>query len=309
MIKVGLYSITYSGRWYKGGHLTIKDVIRKAKDLGYDSIEPELTRPHLSPLDVDEKFVREIRKFAESEGIEIPVAAVYNNFTSPIPERRESELLMLHEQIRLARNLGVKIVRVFAAWRGTTIRDGVATYDMVKDYEKTQNLGSTKLERWNWVRECLKEAVGWAEKYGVVLALQNHNPLIENYEDMLAMVREVSSEYLKCSLDAPCEPYQEDDYIIKAVKATGKLQIHSHFNGEWIRNSKGKLIYIKHRSDAVLANYPVFIKALKESGFNGYINYEFCHSALENHQSAGIEYVDRQAAYALEYMRNLIETT
>jgi len=308
MIKVGLYSITYSGTWYKGKHLTIKDMIRKAKALGYDGIEIDLKRPHGFPLDLDGKARAEIRELAESEGIEIPAVAVNNNFASPIPEHRENELLMVHEQIRLARDLGAKILRVFAAWRGITFRDGIATYDIISKYEESSNMDSLRIERWNWVRECLKEAAGWAEKYGVVLALQNHRPLIDNYKDMLAMVKEVGSEYLKCSLDVPCEPCQDDDYVVKAVKETGDLQVHSHFSGEWMRNSDGEVIYVKHRPDVVLANYPVFIKALKESGYDGYINYEFCHPALENHQPAGIEYVDRQAAYALEYMRNLIQS-
>ncbi len=308
MIKVGLYSITYLGIWYKGGPLTIKDMIRKAKVLGYDGIEIDLKRPHGFPLDLDEKSRIEIRELAESEGLEIPAVAGNNNFASPIPEHRENELLMVHEQIRLASDLGAKFLRVFAAWRGVTFRNGIATYDITSEYEKSQNLGSIKLERWDWVRECLKEAAGWGEKHGVILALQNHHPLIENYEDMLAMVKEVGSEYLKCSLDVPCEPCQDDDYVIKSVKETGDLQVHSHFNGEWAKNSDGEVIYVKHRPEVVLANYPVFIKALKESGYNGYINYEFCHPALENHQPAGIEYVDRQAAYALEYMRNLIQS-
>ena len=307
MIKVGLYSIAYLGVWYKGGHLTIKDFIRKAKALGYDGIEIDLKRPHGFPLDLDEKSRTEIRKLAESEGLEIPAVAANNSFASPIPEHRENELLMVHEQIRLARDLGAKILRVFAAWRGITFRNEIATYEVASEYEKGHNMDSLVIERWNWVRECLKEAAGWAGKYGVVLALQDHIPLMENYRDMLAMVREVGSEYLKCSLDIPCEPCQDDDYVIKAVKETGKLQIHSHFNGEWTKNSDGEII-LKHPLNVRPVNYPVFIKALKESGYNGYMNFEFCHPALENHQPAGIKYIDKQAEYALEYMRNLIQT-
>jgi len=307
MIKVGLYSITYSGTWYKGKHLTIKDMIRKAKAMGYDGIEIDLKRPHGFPLDLDQKSRSEIRKLAESEGLEIPAVAANNNFASPIPEHRENELLMVHEQIRLARDLGAKILRVFAAWRGITFRDGIATYDTISKYEESSNMDSLRIERWNWVKECLKEAAGWAKKYGVVLALQNHRPLIENYEDMLAMVKEVGSEYLKCSLDVPCEPCQDDDYVVKAVKETGKLQVHSHFSGDWNRNSDGKLL-LKHLPNVAPVNYPTYIKALKEIGYNGYINYEYCHPALENHEVQGIEYVDKQAKYALEYMRNLIQS-
>ena len=307
MIKVGLYSITYLGAWYKGGHLTIKDFIRKAKALGYDGIEIDLKRPHGFPLDLDEKSRTEIRKLAASEGLEIPAVASNNNFASPIPEHRENELLMVHEQIRLARDLGAKILRVFAAWRGITFRNEIATYEVASEYEKGHNMDSIVFERWNWVRECLKEAAGWAGKYGVVLALQNHIPLMEDYRDMLAMVREVGSEYLKCSLDVPCEVCQDDKWVKQAVLDTGKLQVHSHFSGEFERKDNGQLRLLPSRYRETV-NYPVFIKTLKESGYNGYMNYEFCHRALENHQPAGIEFIDKHTKYALEYMRNLIQT-
>lgn len=307
MIKVGLYSITYLGAWYKGGHLTLKDFIRKAKALGYDGIEIDLKRPHGFPLDLDEKSRTEIRKLAASEGLEIPAVASNNNFASPIPEHRENELLMVHEQIRLARDLGAKILRVFAAWRGITFRNEIATYEVASQYEKGHNMDSLVFERWNWVRECLKEAAGWAGKYGVVLALQNHVPLMENYKDMLAMVREVGSEYLKCSLDVPCEVRQDDKWVKQAVLDTGKLQVHSHFSGEFERKDNGQLRLLPSRYQETV-NYPVFIKTLKESGYNGYMNYEFCHRALENHQLAGIEFIDKHSKYALEYMRNLIQT-
>lgn len=307
MIKVGLYSIAYLGVWYKGGHLTIKDFIRKAKALGYDGIEIDLKRPHGFPLDLDEKSRIEIRKLAESEGLEIPAVAANNSFASPIPEHRENELLMVHEQIRLARDLGAKILRVFAAWRGITFRNEIATYEVASEYEKGHNMDSLVFERWNWVRECLKEAAGWAGKYGVVLALQNHVPLMEDYRDMLAMVREVGSEYLKCSLDVPCEVRQDDKWVKQAVLDTGKLQVHSHFSGEFERKDNGQLRLLPSRYQETV-NYPVFIKTLKESGYNGYMNYEFCHRALENHQLAGIEFIDKHSKYALEYMRNLIQT-
>jgi len=307
MIKVGLYSITYLGAWYKGGHLTLKDFIRKAKALGYDGIEIDLKRPHGFPLDLDEKSRTEIRKLAESEGLEIPAVASNNSFASPIPEHRENELLMVHEQIRLARDLGAKILRVFAAWRGITFRNEIATYEVASEYEKGHNMDSLVLERWNWVRECLKEAAGWAGKYGVVLALQNHVPLMEDYKDMLAMVREVGSEYLKCALDVPCEVRQDDKWVKQAVLDTGKLQVHSHFSGEFERKDNGQLRLLPSKYRETV-NYPVFIKVLKESGYNGYMNYEFCHQALENHQPAGIEFIDKHTKYALEYMRNLIKT-
>ena len=41
------------------------------------------------------------------------------------------------------------------------------------------------------------------------------------------------------------------------------------------------------------------------SGFDGYLDWEFCHPALENGKPAGIEYVHNQTRLALEYMRKI----
>jgi sugar phosphate isomerase/epimerase len=55
-----------------------------------------------------------------------------------------------------------------------------------------------------------------------------------------------------------------------------------------------------------LTNYPTFLQIMKEIGYDGYFCYEFCHPAVENHQAAGIDYIDTQASFALEYMRDRI---
>lgn len=59
-IKVCLYSITYLGVWYRGGSLTWKEVLRRAKDFGFDGVEFDAKRPHANPMDWDERTRREI---------------------------------------------------------------------------------------------------------------------------------------------------------------------------------------------------------------------------------------------------------
>ena len=41
------------------------------------------------------------------------------------------------------------------------------------------------------------------------------------------------------------------------------------------------------------------------SGYKGYINWEFCHPAKADGQFAGIDYVHDQTAMALEYLKQL----
>jgi sugar phosphate isomerase/epimerase len=308
MIKVGLYSITYSGTWYKGSALTPEEVVDKAAALGFKGVELDLKRPHGFPLDWSPRRREEFRNYAARKNIELPAMAANNNFASPVPELRENELLMVHEQLKLTRDLGAKVLRIFAAWNGITRRDGVATYEVVKRHITDRDMESLKIERWNWVRECIKECAAWAEEFGVVLALQDHAPLIEDYESMLSMVGEVGSPWVKCCLDAPCEPCQDEDYLVEAVKATGNLQVLTHYNGEWVRDRNERPVLRRFPFLGVkTANYPVFIRELKKTGYEGFMNFEFCHPALKGHVIQDIDYVHEQTGMALEYMKELIE--
>jgi sugar phosphate isomerase/epimerase len=307
MMKVGLYSVTYSGTWYAGKPLALKELVLKARQLGYQGIEIDLKRPHGFPLDLSAKDRSEIRSFAESQGIEIPAVAGNNNFASPIPEQRENELMMLHEQILLARDLGAPVLRVFAAWNGVTFRNGIAAYELAAEAGRNTALGATRLERWHFVRECLKEGAVWAEKHGVTMALQNHPPVMESYEDVLQMVAEVGSDRLQCCVDASnCGANQGDAYLAEAVRKTGRQQVHSHFSGEWQRDAAGGIEQFRYTPQTVIVNYPVFVRTLKQIGYGGFINYELCHPVLRRHDVRGLEVVDEQAALAVEYMKHLI---
>ena len=89
-MKVGLYSITYLGIWYRGEGLPMEEVIKRAKKYGYDGVEFDGKRPHANPLDLPRERCRELRRMAEGEGIEIYGVAANNDFASPVPEHRES---------------------------------------------------------------------------------------------------------------------------------------------------------------------------------------------------------------------------
>src|SRR5512143_120647 len=121
-VRPGLYSITYLGVWYRGEALTLEQVIGRAKEYGYQGVEIDGKRPHGNPLDMSKKRCQELRKFADSQGIEIYAVAGNNDFSSPMPESREAQLLYFRELIRMTADLGAKALRVFLAWPGVTMR-------------------------------------------------------------------------------------------------------------------------------------------------------------------------------------------
>jgi len=308
-MKVGLYTISFAGVWYDGPALALGKIFKRAKEMGFDGVEIGARRPHASPMDLDEKARARIRAQAGKLGLEIPAVASYNNFASPILEQRENELLMVREQIKLARDLGAPILRVFAAWRGITLRDGQGTYEMTGRYWDDGYADVMGVERWRWVRDTLKEAADFAGELGVTLALQNHEPVIRDHVDMLEFIREVDSPALKACLDCPLLTSQDDEYVVQAVRDTGALQVHSHYGGEFDEvDGEAVLRAIRFTSPfwRRLANYPTFVKALKEIGYEGYLCYEFCHPCLgEDHELEGLEAVAAQVELAQRYMKKL----
>ena len=312
-MKVGLYSISCSGVWFNDRPaLTVEEFADTAKKYGYDGVEIDLKRPHGSPIDLDDKRCREIRDYVKGKGLEMCAAAANNNFASIIPEQIENELLMVKEQIRVAKELGAPVLRLFAAWRGIVMKNGIGTYETQEachhfygalDYELRQS-----------VLACLKECVKWAEEAGVILALQNHHPVINTYHDMLDFVKWVDSPYLKCCFDAPCcgwnDHVQSDAYLEQAVRDVGGLQVLSHANAEFVEETDGSLRMISFdpKIQPVLTNYPAFIKALKKQGYDGYINYEFCHMPFHDGKVLGYnDFIENQIRLAQIYFRGLIE--
>jgi sugar phosphate isomerase/epimerase len=311
-MKIGLYSVTYAGLWYNGPALGFEELVKRARDCGYDGVELDGKRPHGSPLDLSMKARERMRDVLEREGMEVPCVAANNDFSSPVPEHRECQLLMVRELARLAADLGAEVVRLFAAWHGVAVRDGRATYDLVRGpfytFER-QYPFATRLERWNLVKACLKEAAAFGEEFGVVMALQNHEPLIRHWKDAYDLVREVDSPWLKVCLDLPMMTRFDEPFVREAALTVGALQVHSHFGGEFDRAADGRVRQRRYEFEKPLPDYARFVSLMREFGYDGYICYELCHPFLnERHELQGLEAVDEQVALALDFMSDLLKT-
>lgn len=313
-IKLGLYSISYGGIWYNGPALTFDGLCQRAKEYGFEGVELDNKRPMGNPMDLDQRKREEMRNSLAKYGLEIPCVAANNDFSSPVPEHRECQLLMVRETARLAKDLGAKIIRLFAAWEGVPIHEGVGTYDFGHDHYGEYNFTRqfpyvTFLDRWNFVKDCLTEAAKMGEENGVIMALQNHKPLIRSWKDTYDLVREVNSPWLKICLDLPIFENLDKEYVAGAVRKTGDLQVHSHFGGEYYRDPDGKVRpkAIDTRFGQPFPDYSHYIGLMNEIGFSGYFTFELCHPVLnDDHTRAGIEYVNEQVSLAREFMSDIL---
>jgi sugar phosphate isomerase/epimerase len=297
-MKIGIYSISYLGVWYKGAAMTLPEFIRFAKKEGWDGVELDTKRPHAAPMDLDADRRKELRDLAGELGLPISAVSPNCDLSSPVPEAREAMICYVRECIKLTRDLGSPICKIFAAWRGVASRNGEASYE----YTKADPYPDFAGERWGLVAKSLRELAKYASDYGVVLALQNHHPVVRNYKDVLAFIGEVGSPALKACLDIPMEDKPDSPERARAmVSEAGPLLFHSHFGGEFKRNAEGKVELVWEHGIA----YAEYVAALVGAGFQGFIDWEYCHPAMENGRRAGIEHVHEQGRLAHEFMRKL----
>jgi sugar phosphate isomerase/epimerase len=299
--KVGLYSITYGGVWYRGDALTVEQVIGRARKFGYQGIEIDGKRPHGNPFDMPKARCQQLRKLAADQGIEIYAVAGNNDFSSPIPEHRETQLVYLHELLRMTSDLGARTVRIFLAWPGVTfLPAGGGSYEAAQAVWKAEHKESTDEQTWGWCRQAVSEAAAFAGDYGVTLALQNHPPVIKGYADTIRMVKDVASPHLKICFDARLEHSLDEAGVRKAVNEVGALQTLWHFGGEYDRGKDG--ITVKGDEKA-------FAEALglHDIGYQGYAGFELCHPLpVVNGRTVGLDFVDKNAQLAAEYMRGVL---
>jgi sugar phosphate isomerase/epimerase len=300
-IKIGLYSITYAGLWYRGDPLTLEQVIGRAKKFGYQGIEIGGKRPHGYPPDMPKAKCQDLRKMAADQGIEIHDVAANNDFSSPIPEHRETQLVYLRELMRMTSDLGVRLMRVFLGWPGVTVLpEGGARYDIAQAAWDAERKGFTEQQQWDWCRQCLAEACTMAGEFGLTLALQNHPPVIKGYADTLRMAKEVGSPHLKLCFDARLEHTLDEAGVRKAVNEVGALQTLWHFGGEYDRGPNG--ITVKG-DEKTLAE----ALGLYDIGYKGYANFELCHALpVVNGRTVGLDFVDKNAQLAVEYLRGIL---
>jgi sugar phosphate isomerase/epimerase len=153
----------------------------------------------------------------------------------------------------------------------------------------------------------LKELAPHAEDAGVTLAVQNHPPGVESYQDVLAILDAVNSRAVKACIDL--QNLQKGENVRQAVLDAGARQAHVHFGGEFRRNAAGRV-----ECFVMDADFPTYAKALLEIGYKGYLSFEFCHRCTQKDihgrelspELAGIERVDQQVQVARDFIEQVM---
>ncbi len=312
-MKFALLTVTYGGLFYKGNALSLEQQIHKAKELGFDALAIETKRPVASPLDLSKADRDRIKKIAENQNIVLCAIESMSNFAGRYMEERENNLAMMRLILELAKDLGVDLVKIFAAWPGIiNDEEEVAVYGQYERTNYYKRLNPSELRRWNHCVKGIRETANMAADMGITLALQNHGPVLsKGYEDALVMMQEVDRKNVKLCLDMPLfYERQSDEYIHEAVQKCRAYLIHTHY-GAWnfSQTADGEIIQEPSPSSGSLINYAAFIEELHNIDYKGYLTSEYCLPVCKDHQFAGTEEIDHATRISLQYMKQLVHNT
>jgi sugar phosphate isomerase/epimerase len=162
----------------KKPQLTLNDFIEDCAKFGLDGTE--LTSYYFQPNPSPE-FLRELKAAAFRRGLDVSGTAVGNDFCFPPGKRRDQEIANVKRWIEYSDMMDAPVIRIFSG---------------------SAKEGQSADEARRLAIEAIEDCCQYAGKYGVFLALENHGGLTTEADEMLAIVRGVSSPWFGVNLDS-----------------------------------------------------------------------------------------------------------
>ena len=313
--KHALYSVTYAGMWYEGPALSIYEFVDRAAKYGYEGVELDCRSPHALPYLLKEKDRKKITDYIGTKGITLAALACNNDFSSPVIEHRDANIQMVVEMIRLARDLGAPVIRIFTAWGGSSFREGVGTYEVSRPGYTMAFPQTTEYEKWHYCMDAFKIVAKIAEEEGITLALQNHPPVVRNGRDCLDIADTIGSKNFKLCYDISGERlWQSSQWVEETARMIGDKWAHSHWGGLFERNDSGEVVRAHMGRDTnpngggLSWNDEAWVKAMYDNNYDGYVSYEACTACWQpNGRYQTLEQMDERVQLAKEYMQKLFD--
>ena len=311
-MKLSLDSIGYGGYFTAPGEqATLEHAMRRAAQFGYDAVCIYAHRPIGFPLDLDADRRKSLKDLAQELDLEFGAVVCCTNFQKGnhvLLYPQEKEILYVTQCIDLARDMGMNVVRILAAFHGY-FQNPYATqgYGAPAFESRSRRVSRNEdwLEAWNQVKEGIREVALYAQDQGITLALQTHPEITGNNKETLEMIEEVGVDSLKVGLDLPLLESQDPDFIRETVYSMKGLMVYSHTISIASQQTVGGAAYsweeVVPGSENDPCQWEVFLQACKEIGYDGYLSQEQCSPIIvKGHKLGGLAEIDRryQAAHA-----------
>ena len=228
--------------------------------------------------------IEQVKNTLDSLDLKVSAYDVSNNFVKETSEERDAEVKKVLDGIEVAKMLDTNIVRVFCG-----DINGELTFE----------------EGASWIIEGLKKCARVAEKVQVYLAIENHGLLAGTSAQVVEILKEVDSPYVKSTFDT-------GNFLLvheKPTEAFNQLKneiVHVHFK-DFREKIKSEPFNGFHSTEGVEligvipgdgeVDLAYVVEGLKEINYDGWLSIEY--EGFDDAKLANEEAVSR--------LRNLLE--
>ncbi len=268
-MKVSVSSYSFSS-YIRNGKMTQLDTVKKAAELGFEGIEFISMSPNSSPTKEEKlDYARRIRAEAEKYGIDIVAYCIGARLYSLTEEENEAELKAVFDEIDIAAELGVPIMR----------HDVTGS---VKFGEKTVSFD----RQLPVICENARKITEYAMKKGIRTCSENHGFVAQDSDRVERLYNAVAHDNYGILVDVGNFACVDEDSV-SAVSRLAPYAIHVHAKdfyktkfGE--ENARGGGIAtrgcnILHGSVIGEGDIPTkqCIAVLKRAGYDGFVSIEY----------------------------------
>jgi sugar phosphate isomerase/epimerase len=200
-----------------------------------------------------EAEIKKIPAWLKENKISIAVFAIGNKFTTSSDEEMNKQIDYVKRGVDTALRLNTDIVRIFGG-----------THEELSREESLKK-----------VRIGLEKCLPYAEKNKVILALENHGDLPGLSSEILAIIKEFKSKYLKCTLDIANFMFDNMTKTEDPVEATKNLlEYVVHVHAKDMKYDKDNHTIPAVAGEGVVNNKECF-RLLKDHNYKGYLSLEY----------------------------------
>jgi len=230
----------YSFRQYLAGKtksMTLDDFVDLCAEYELDAVEPT---SYYFPEPVTPEYCHQLRRRAFMLGLGISGTAVGNTFTHPPGPQLDKEIAHVKKWVDHAVEMSAPVIRIFA---GTLQKD------------------TTEAQAQKWCIEAIDQCCKYAGQRGIILALENHGGIVSTVDQLLAIVREIKSDWFGVNLDTGNfrgpDPYAD---IAKAAPYAVTVQVKSEISAGGARGE---------------ADFGRIVEVLKKANYRGFVALEY----------------------------------
>jgi sugar phosphate isomerase/epimerase len=163
------------------GSMKLQEVCRYCAEEGYAAIDPTAYYFQGYPEVPDDDYLYEFKRMVFELGLEISGSGIRNNFSEPDQMKRQRDIRLIENWLVASQKMGIPVVRIFA---GRSIPD---------PEEKKKAL--------DWMMADFRKCAELGARYGVIVALQNHDEFIKTADEVIGIIEAVNSPWFKLHLD------------------------------------------------------------------------------------------------------------